>query len=166
LFYFEALVYLDIQFYKFLILRNYLIIFFFYTLFNFLKDTLREDIKEKKREAIKIIVDCSKLIAPVIEDDIILGYDWILDTLKNSYFPEVESEVEICKAMAYLKKKEMEKSIEVLRNFERKDKIMMARVATNISFLYFLENDHKNAEKYAEIAINYDRYNAKVKKFI
>lgn len=124
-------------------------------------DTLREDIKEKKREAIKIIVDCSKLIAPVIEDDIILGYEWILETLKNSYFPEVESEVEICKAMAYLKKKEMEKSIEVLRNFERKDKIMMARVATNISFLYFLENDHKNAEKYAEIAINYDRYNAK-----
>jgi intraflagellar transport protein 88 len=29
----------------------------------------------------------------------------------------------------------------------------MARVATNISFLYFLENDYKNAEKYADMAI-------------
>lgn len=38
----------------------------------------------------------------------------------------------------------------------------MGRVATNISFLYFLENDHKAAEKYADIAITHDRYNAKV----
>ncbi len=59
-------------------------------------DTLREDIKEKKREAIKVIVDAAKLIAPVIEEDIIDGYEWILETLKASYFPEVESEVEIC----------------------------------------------------------------------
>jgi len=37
----------------------------------------------------------------------------------------------------------------------------MARAATNISFLYFLERDYANAEKYAECAIEYDRYNAK-----
>jgi intraflagellar transport protein 88 len=127
---------------------------------------LREDIKEKKREAIKIIVDSAKMIAPVIEDDVIAGFDWILETLKSSYFPEVESEVEICKAMAYLKKKEMEKAIETLRSLEKKDKIMKARIATNISFLYFLENDHKMAEKHADEAINFDRYNAKVNKKI
>jgi intraflagellar transport protein 88 len=63
--------------------------------------------------------------------------------------------------MAFLKKKNMEKSIEVLKGFEKKDKVMMARVATNISFLYFLETDYKNAEKYADVAITYDRYNAK-----
>lgn len=37
----------------------------------------------------------------------------------------------------------------------------MAKAASNISFLYFLENDLKNSENYSEIAINYDRYNAK-----
>ncbi len=63
--------------------------------------------------------------------------------------------------MAYLKKKNLEKSIETLKSLEKKDKIMMARIATNISFLYFLETDFKSAEKYADIAINYDRYNAK-----
>ena len=50
----------------------------------------------------------------------------------------------------------MEKSIEVLKGFEKKDKVMMGRVATNISFLYFLETDFKNAEKFAEEAITYD----------
>lgn len=102
-------------------------------------DTLREDIKEKRREGIKFIVDSAKLIAPVIGEDLIEGYEWILESLKQSSFPEAESEVDICKAMAYLKKKNMEKSIETLKSFEKKDKIMMARVATNISFLYFLE---------------------------
>lgn len=37
----------------------------------------------------------------------------------------------------------------------------MARASSNISFLYFLENDVKNAEKYADMAITHDRYNAK-----
>ena len=73
----------------------------------------------------------------------------------------MESEVEICKALAYLKKKDIEKSIATFRNFEKKEKVLMGRVATNISFLYFLENDMKLAEKYSEIALNYDRYNAK-----
>ena len=37
----------------------------------------------------------------------------------------------------------------------------MARASSNISFLYFLEGDYKNSEKYADVAINFDRYNAK-----
>lgn len=41
----------------------------------------------------------------MIENDIIEAYDWILEKLKTSSYPEVESEVEIFKAMAYLKKK-------------------------------------------------------------
>jgi intraflagellar transport protein 88 len=102
---------------------------------------LREDIKEKRREAIRYIVDAAKLIATVIEDDPIAGYEWVIENIKTAFYPEAESEIEICKAMAYLKKKNMEKSIETLKGFEKKDKIIMARVATNISFLYFLENE-------------------------
>lgn len=37
----------------------------------------------------------------------------------------------------------------------------MSRVASNISFLYFLENNYSEAEKYVDIALNNDRYNAK-----
>lgn len=124
-------------------------------------DKLREDTKERRREAVHYIVTSAKMIAPCLEDDLIAGYDWILEQLKSSPFPEAETEIEICKAMAYLKKKNIEKSIETLKSFEKKDKGVMARIATNISFLYFLENDCKQAEKYAEMAINFDRYNAK-----
>lgn len=81
--------------------------------------------------------------------------------MKVLNYPDVEAEIEICKGMAYLKKKNIEKAIEAMKSFEKKDKKMMAKTASNISFLYFLEGDYKNAEKYADIAINYDRYNAK-----
>ncbi len=33
--------------------------------------------------------------------------------------------------------------------------------AVNLSFLYLLEKDYKNAEKYSHLAIKGDRYNAK-----
>jgi intraflagellar transport protein 88 len=60
-----------------------------------------------------------------------------------------------------MKNKNFDKAIEVFKSFEKKDRIMMARASTNISFLYFIEKDWKNAEKYADVAIKNDRYNAK-----
>lgn len=127
------------------------------------QDQLNEEIKEKKRAAIKYITDAAKLIAGIIEeDDIIQGYQWIIDSLQQQQnFPEVESEIDICKALAFMKKKQIDNAIETLKSFEKKDKMLMAKAASNISFLYFLESDFKNSEKYAEVAIDYDRYNAK-----
>jgi len=85
----------------------------------------------------------------------------VLELIKNSNFSELESEIEICKAMSFLKRKNIDLSIETLKGFEKKDKSIMARASLNISFLYFLEGDYKNAEKYAVMAVEYDRYNAK-----
>lgn len=42
-----------------------------------------------------------------------------------------------------------------------KEPSLMACAATNLSFLYFLEAEHANAEKYADIAVKADRYNAR-----
>lgn len=69
--------------------------------------------------------------------------------------------MEISKAIHYIKNKEIERAIESFKSFEKKDKIMMAMASNNISFLYFLENDFKNAESFADLAIQHDRYNSK-----
>lgn len=52
-------------------------------------------------------------------------------------------------------------AIILLKEFEKKEREMKARAATNLSFLYFLEGDIPNAEKHAELAVTTDRYNAK-----
>ncbi|CAI2386595.1 unnamed protein product [Moneuplotes crassus] len=126
-----------------------------------IKDPLKEYFKAKKKEALKSITDAAKLIAPVIEEDVVQGYDWVVEMLRTANLQEVESEIEIAKAVHFIKTKDIEKAIELFKSFEKKDNIMMARAANNISFLYFLENDFPNAEKFSDMAIQNDRYNSK-----
>jgi len=116
-------------------------------------DPLKEYLKERKKSAMRFIVDAAKLIVGSIEEDTLAGYDWIIAMLKTANLQEIESEIEISKAVHYIKYKQIDKAIELFKGFEKKDKIMMARAANNISFLYFLENNYENAEKFADMAI-------------
>lgn len=125
------------------------------------EDILKDYLKVKKKEAIGFITNAAKLIAPVIEDDILQGYDWIIEMLRTANLQEIESEMEICKAVHFIKNKDIDKAITLFKEFEKKDKVMMARAANNISFLYFLENDFESAEKFADMAIQHNRYNSK-----
>ena len=124
-------------------------------------DPLKEYLKRKKKEALAYVSQAAKLVAPYINKDIFQGYDYVIQSLKAASLPEVESEMEIAKAIHFIKNKEIERAIESFKGFEKKDKIMMAMASNNISFLYFLENDFKNAEQFADLAIQHDRYNSK-----
>jgi len=124
-------------------------------------DPLKEYLKEKKKEALHYVSSAAKLVAPIIEQDVIVGYNYVIEALKAANLPEVESEMEIAKSIHYIKNKEIERAIESFKAFEKKDKIMMAMASNNISFLYFLENDFKLAEQFSDLAIQHDRYNSK-----
>jgi intraflagellar transport protein 88 len=124
-------------------------------------DALREDVKRRQREAARFIVNAANLIAPVMEKTPVLGFDWVIDSLNHHGFPRIGSELEIAKASYFLRRKEFDQAITVLKKFERKEPSLMACAATNLSFLYFLEAEHQNAEKYADIAVKADRYNAR-----
>lgn len=41
-------------------------------------DRLKEEQKSKRKEEIRVIVTSAKLVAPIIENDIIEAFDWIL----------------------------------------------------------------------------------------
>jgi len=116
-------------------------------------DPLKEYLKEKKKEALHYVSAAAKLVAPFVDADIFAGYDYVIEALKAATLPEVESEMEIAKAIHFIKNKEIERAIESFKGFEKKDKIMMAMASNNISFLYFLENDFKSAEQFADLAI-------------
>jgi len=61
------------------------------------------------------LINAAKLIAHTIADDEIEGYNWIIDMLKNSPYTEVESEIEITKALCHLKRKNLHKAIKTLK---------------------------------------------------
>lgn len=117
----------------------------------------------RRKAAERYITLSAKLIAPTLDTHPSLGYDWIIDTIKLSPHAEIGNELEIAKAIQFLKTKDFQKAVETLKAFEKKDTgwRMVGTAATNLSFMYFLEGDWKGAEKYADLAIGKDRYNAK-----
>ena len=129
---------------------------------NYKEDLLAQELRNRKKKASKVVLDAAKLIAPVIEENYIDGFNWIIDFLKGSKsnYQGVQSAIEIKKAVNYIKEKRIEDAISTLKAFEKKDRKMMAQASTNISFLYLLENDLATSEKYADIALNFDKFNA------
>ena len=50
-------------------------------------------------------------------------------------------------------------AFETLKDFEKRDDKVASSAATNLSFLYYLENDLQNAHKYADLSLKADKYN-------
>jgi intraflagellar transport protein 88 len=82
-----------------------------------------------------------------------------IDLVKNSSYANLAHDLEIQKALVYLKAKNFNMAIETLKDFERRDVKVASSAATNLSFLYFLENDLKNSNKYADLSLAADKYN-------
>ena len=125
----------------------------------FSNDLLHKLSIEKKKEREKYIMYSAKIVAPTIEGE--NGFDWILGLVKESPYAELASDLEITKAVSFLKTRDFSKAVETLKSFETKDVKTLSAAATNLSFLYFLEGDYDQSLKYAEIAIENDRYNAR-----
>lgn len=70
-------------------------------------------------------------------------------------------EIEIDRAIYYMRHKEFSRAIELLKGFEKKDDPLKAMAATNLSFIYLLEGEIKISERYANLAYEHDRYNAR-----
>ncbi|KAG7390050.1 hypothetical protein PHYPSEUDO_009012 [Phytophthora pseudosyringae] len=125
-------------------------------------DGLKAEIRARRKKAMEFILVAAKLCAPALDKkDWLAGFTWVIDALKQENHESLASEMEICKAHWFLKEKEFDKAIEVLKAFEKKDPAHKAMAATNLSYLYFVEGDTAQADKYASLAVRHQRYNAK-----
>ncbi|XP_026150890.1 intraflagellar transport protein 88 homolog isoform X2 [Mastacembelus armatus] len=122
-------------------------------------DKLHQMERELKTLAEKYIMTAAKLIAPAIETSFATGFDWCVDMVKTSQYVELANDLEINKAITYLRQKDFNQAVETLKTFEKKDSRVKSAAATNLSFLYFLEKDYDQADRYADLAMNADRYN-------
>ncbi|OXB57385.1 hypothetical protein ASZ78_011020 [Callipepla squamata] len=122
-------------------------------------DSLREIERERKSMAEDYIMTAAKLIAPVIESSFAVGYDWCVEAVKASHYVELANDLEINKATTYLRQRDFNQALETLKMFEKKDSRVKSAAATNLSFLYYLENELAQAANYADLAVSSDRYN-------
>ena len=61
-----------------------------------------------------------------------------VEQVKNSQYIDLAHDLEIDKAIMFLKQKDFNQAIETLKSFEKKDSKVACTAATNLSFLYFL----------------------------
>ncbi|XP_037542593.1 intraflagellar transport protein 88 homolog, partial [Nematolebias whitei] len=122
-------------------------------------DRLHQMERDLKVRAERYIMTAAKLIAPVIETSFAIGFDWCVDMVKSSQYVELANDLEINKAITYLRQRNFNQAVETLKTFEKKDSRVKSAAATNLSCLYFLEKDYDQADRYADLAMNADRYN-------
>ncbi|XP_014475343.1 PREDICTED: intraflagellar transport protein 88 homolog [Dinoponera quadriceps] len=132
---------------------------------NILNEVIKNDElskleKEMKLEAEKTILCAAKLIAPVIEDTLTAGFAWCVDAIKSSTYSFLAADLEINKAMVFLLNRDTQLAIDTLKIFENRDTKANSAAATMLSFIYYLQGDYDQAEKYGEAARNADAYNA------
>ncbi|OHS94862.1 TPR Domain containing protein [Tritrichomonas foetus] len=123
-------------------------------------DVLGNQMHIERREQVRLVMLASRLVATKSEKDWQQSYEFVLQQLKRSKYPEAAGEFEIAYSLAYLNHQQPDKAIEMLRSIRKKDPSLMTLAATNLSFLYFLEQDFESADKYATIALDHDKYNA------
>ncbi|XP_012062636.1 PREDICTED: intraflagellar transport protein 88 homolog [Atta cephalotes] len=132
---------------------------------NILNEVIKNDDlskleKEMKLEAEKTILCAAKLIAPVIEESLTAGFAWCVDAIKSSAYSILAADLEINKAIVFLHNRETQLAIDTLKMFENRDTKANSGAATMLSFIYYLQGDYDQAEKYGEAARNADAYNA------
>eukprot|EP01006_Ploeotia_vitrea_P009677 TRINITY_DN23666_c0_g1_i1.p1 TRINITY_DN23666_c0_g1~~TRINITY_DN23666_c0_g1_i1.p1 ORF type:complete len:851 (+),score=132.77 TRINITY_DN23666_c0_g1_i1:98-2650(+) len=130
-----------------------------------LDDGLKAEIRDKRKQHMNYLLTAARLIAPMIEKDWQAGFDYIIEQLRHYELKDSSSrlaaEMEMCKALNFMKHKKYTKAIDALKAFERKDRQLKAKAATNLGYLFFLEGDTENGEKYSNLAVEADKYNAK-----
>ncbi|OAF65403.1 Intraflagellar transport protein 88, partial [Intoshia linei] len=116
---------------------------------NVIYDAIKNDclsVYERKiqAEAEKCIKFTIQLISSLIDPNSNKGYEWCIQQVKSSNYREMSTDLDIDKAINFLKVEEIDKAIDILKSFE-------------------LEGDSKeefpNAIKYANIALEHDKYN-------
>lgn len=124
-------------------------------------DGLKEALRRKHRQITKHLAVAAKLLAPAIEQDVSAGYDWAITQLRSANYASLANELEIAKSLHFMRTRQFERAVSTLKSYENKDPQLVARAATNLSFIYFHEADYNAATKYADMAMRHNRYNAK-----
>ncbi|XP_067616044.1 intraflagellar transport protein 88 homolog isoform X2 [Eurosta solidaginis] len=86
------------------------------------------------KRAVTMIVD---LISPIIEENYNDGYNWCIDVIRTTHLAWMANELELNKALVYLRHNDVIQAIETLQAYEKKsEESMSANAIINLTFIY------------------------------
>ncbi|XP_053963874.1 intraflagellar transport protein 88 homolog [Anastrepha ludens] len=90
--------------------------------------------RNKDKRAITVIVD---LISPIIEENYNDGYNWCIETIKASSLAWLANELELNKALVYLRQNDVSQAIETLQAHDKNsEESLTASALINLTFIY------------------------------
>lgn len=107
----------------------------------------------------KAILMTANLISAVIEESFDDGYNWCVDAIKNSKHQSLASELDLNRAIMFLKQDDPLQAIESLQYFEKRETNVAINASINLTFIYLMMNNIPMASKYAESMRKLDSYN-------
>ncbi|XP_054643173.1 intraflagellar transport protein 88 homolog [Dunckerocampus dactyliophorus] len=122
-------------------------------------DKLHQMERELKARAEKYVMTAAKLIAPAIEASFAAGFDWCVDLVKSSQYVELANDLQLKKAMTFFRQMHFDQAMKILKDVAKQDSRVKSAASNNLSSLFILEKDYEQAERYADLAMNADRYN-------
>jgi intraflagellar transport protein 88 len=101
-------------------------------------DELHHYEQKLRNHAQRSVLITVNLISSVIENNFNDGYTWCVETIKYSGFSKLATELEINKALIFLKLDDVNQAIDALKYFEKKDSSVAVNAAINLTFIYLL----------------------------
>lgn len=106
-------------------------------------DELHHYEQKLRNHAQRSVLITVNLISSVIENNFNDGYTWCVETIKYSGFSKLATELEINKALIFLKLDDVNQAIDALKYFEKKDSSVAVNAAINLTFIYLLVSSFK-----------------------
>lgn len=66
------------------------------------------------------------------------GYNWCVEAINNSMYAPLAGDLEINKAVTFLKQKEIPQAMDTLKTFQRKESKVASTASSNMAFVNFL----------------------------
>lgn len=70
----------------------------------------------------------------------VLGYNWCVEAINSSGYAPLAGDLEINKAVTFLKQNDIPQAMETLKTFQRKESKVASTAASNMAFVHFLVN--------------------------
>ena len=119
---------------------------------------------ERRRALARRVVAAAKLVAPrVFPADAAAGWQWCMDEVVRAKLPQLADDVLMAKAASCLPGN-VDEAVTVFKQFERHRGSTRTKAASNLSFLYLLEGNVGEAERYAELAKEHDEHHVQVRR--
>uniref|UniRef100_A0A7I4XXW3 Intraflagellar transport protein 88 homolog n=1 Tax=Haemonchus contortus TaxID=6289 RepID=A0A7I4XXW3_HAECO len=125
-------------------------------------DSLRQFARRQRADAERAILTAAKTISPAIASDFASGYEWCVETIKQSVHASLATELEMSKAGELLRRGDLDGAAEVLKVFHSQESKIASAAANNLGMLKLLQGGDKlqEAEQYVEQSLAMDHYNA------